>query len=93
MDNLNALFSTREDNEKKIKDYAEISGFIDITPHLHTHLGRITLLDSEANLIEEVGGDWCIQGTLKQLTDEEFNQVYSAVRNDAAKVLAHTMSR
>ena len=93
MDNLNALFSTREDNEKKIKDYAEISGFIDITPHLHTHLGRITLLDSEANLIEEVGGDWCIQGTLHQLTDEEFNKVYSAVRKDAQRVMSTVVNK
>ena len=84
---------TRKENETLIKDFAEILGMVDINPTVDTHLGRVTMLDGDARLIEEVGKDWCIQGTLDQLTDEEFNQVYSAVRKDAAKVLAHAMSK
>lgn len=93
MDTLNYLFPTREDNEQRIKDFAEISGIIDITPHIHTHLGRVTMLDSCANLIEEVGGDWCIQGTLQQLTDEEFDKIFKAVKRNAEKVLASAASK
>jgi len=79
---------TRKELEFLIKDYAEISGIVSINPNVSTHLGRITMLDGSANLIEECGGDWCIQGTLQQLTDEEFDQIYSAVRNDAQRVIS-----
>ncbi len=79
--------------ENLIKDYAEVAVIIDITPHIHTHLGTITMLDRDASLIQEVGKDWCIQGTLQQLTDEEFDQIYSAVRADARKVLSTAASK
>ena len=79
---------TRITKENLIKDYAEISGIVFINPNVSTHLGRITMLDGSANLIEECGGDWCIQGTLQQLTDEEFDQIYSAVRDDAKRVIS-----
>ena len=59
---------TRKELEFLIRDYAEISGIVSINPNVSTHLGRITMLDGSANLIEEVGGDWCIQGSLQQLT-------------------------
>ena len=93
MDTLNNMFPTREDNEQRIKDFAEFSGIIDITPHIHTHLGRVTMLDSDANLIEEVAGDWCIQGTLQQLTDEEFTEILKAVKRNAEKVLSSVASK
>lgn len=80
--------NTRITKENLIKDYAEISGIVSINPNVSTHLGRITMLDGSANLIEESGGDWCIQGILQQLTDEEFDQIYTAVRNDAQRVMA-----
>lgn len=80
--------NTRITKENLIKDYAEISGIVSIDPNVSTHLGRITMLDGSANLIEEVGGDWCIQGSLQQLTDEEFDQIYTAVRNDAQRVMS-----
>ena len=84
---------TRKELEFLIKDYAEISGIVSINPNVSTHLGRITMLDGSANLIEECGGDWCIQGSLQQLTDEEFDQIYSAVRNDAKQVHASAVTK
>lgn len=85
--------NSRKENTDLIRDYAETIGIVDITPHLNTHLGRVTMLDGDANLIEEVAGDWCIQGTLDQLTDQEFDQIFTAVQKDASKVLASVASR
>ena len=85
--------NTRETNEALIKEFAQESGMVDINPSIDTHLGRITLLDDNARLIEEVDGNWCIQGTLDQLTDQEFNQVFSAVQGFASKVMAYAVSK
>lgn len=85
--------NSRKENTELIRNYAEIIGIVDITPHLNTHLGRVTMLDGDSNLIEEVGHDWFIQGTLEQLTDQEFDQVFSAVQDNASKVLATFSSR
>lgn len=85
--------NTRKENTELIRNYAEIIGIVDITPHLNTHLGKVTMLDGDANLIEEVAGDWCIQGTLEQLTDQEFDQIFTAVQKDASKTLASVASR
>lgn len=85
--------NARKENTDLIRDYAEIIGIVDITPHLNTHLGKVTMLDGDANLIEEVGHDWCIQGTLDQLTDQEFDQIFTAVKRDASKVLSQFASK
>lgn len=85
--------NTRQTNETLIKDFADILGMVDINPSVDTHLGRVTMLDGDARLIEEVGKDWCIQGTLDQLTDEEFNRIFTAVRQEAAKVMSYAVSK
>ena len=85
--------NTRQTNETLIKDFADILGMVDINPSVDTHLGRVTMLDGDARLIEEVGKDWCIQGTLDQLTDEEFNRIFTAVRHEAAKVMSYAVSK
>lgn len=85
--------NARKENTNLIRDYAEIIGIVDITPHLNTHLGKVTMLDGDANLIEEVAGDWCIQGTLDQLTDQEFDQIFTAVKKDASKTLSQFASK
>ena len=36
----------RQIQEKKIYDYAEVVGIIGIYPHISTHLGKVTMLDS-----------------------------------------------
>ena len=85
--------NTRKIQEQKIYDYAEVAGIIGIYPHISTHLGKVTMLDSSAHLIEEISGDWCIQGTLDQLTDQEFDQVFTAVQKDAIQVMATAVSK
>ena len=84
---------TRAEKETLIRDYADIAAIVEISPKVNTHLGQVTMLDKEATLIEEVAGDWCIQGTLQQLTDEEFDQIFSAVQRDAEKVLSSFCSK
>jgi hypothetical protein len=84
---------TRAEKETLIKDYADVAAIVDIYPKVNTHLGRVTMLDKDATLIEEVAGDWFIQGTLQQLTDEEFDQIFSAVQRDAEKVLSSFCSK
>jgi hypothetical protein len=84
---------TRAAKETLIKDYADVAAIVDIYPKVNTHLGRVTMLDKEATLIEEVAGDWVIKGTLQQLTDQEFDQIFTAVQRDAQKVLAYFCSK
>lgn len=84
---------TRSEKESLIRDYADIAAIVEISPKVNTHLGQVTMLDKEATLINEVAGDWCIQGTLQQLTDEEFDQIFTAVQRDAKKVMAYCYSK
>ena len=84
---------TRTEKESLIRDYADVAVIVAIYPQVNTHLGQVTMLDKEATLIQEVAGDWCIQGTLQQLTDEEFDQIFSAVKRDAEKVLSYFCSK
>lgn len=84
---------TRAEKESLIRDYADVAAIVEISPKVNTHLGLVTMLDKDATLIEEVAGDWCIQGTLQQLTDEEFDQIFSAVQRDVKKVLAYCCSK
>lgn len=81
--------NTRETNESLIQDFAELVEFVDITPGVTTHLGRITRLDNAANLLQ----DKTKVGTLQQLTDEEFNTVYTEVRNQARKIIASAVTK
>ena len=83
---------TRAEKESLIRDYADVAAIVEISPKVNTHLGLVTMLAKDATLIEEVAGDWCIQGTLQQLTDEEFDQIFSAVQRDASKVLSSIAS-
>ena len=84
---------TRAEKETLIKDYADVAAIVDISPKVNTHLGMVTMLDKEATLIEEVAGDWVIKGTLQQLTDQEFDKIFTAVQRDAAKVLSSFCSK
>ena len=84
---------TRTEKESLIRDYADVAVIVAIYPQVNTHLGQVTMLGKEATLIQEVAGDWCIQGTLQQLTDEEFDQIFSAVKRDAEKVLSSFCSK
>ena len=80
---------TRKDFESLIQDFAELVEFVDLTPGITTHLGRITMLDNAANLLQ----DKTKVGTLQQLTDEEFSTIYTEVRNQARQILASAVSK
>jgi hypothetical protein len=47
------------------------------------------MLDNAANLLQ----DKTKVGTLQQLTNEEFNTIYTEVRNQARKILATAVSK
>ena len=80
---------TRKDFESLIQDFAELVEFVDLTPGISTHLGKITRLDNAANLLQ----DKTKVGTLQQLTDEEFNTVYTEVRTKARQILGSAVSK
>ena len=80
---------TRKEFESLIQDFAELVEFVDLTPGITTHLGKITMLDNAANLLQ----DKTKVGTLQQLTDEEFNTVYTEVRSRARQILASAVSK
>ena len=78
---------SRSQKESAIKAFANSVSFVDINPSIRTHLGKVTMLDQNSALIEEIGTDWCTIGHLQNLTDEEFNQVFTAVQAYASKLL------
>ena len=80
---------TRKDFESLIQDFAELVEFVDLTPGISTHLGKITRLDNAANLLQ----DKTKVGTLQQLTDEEFNTVYTEVRTKVRQILGSAVSK
>lgn len=80
---------TRKDFESIIQDFAELVEFVDLSPGITTHLGRITMLDNAANLLHEKDKI----GTLQQLTDEEFTTVYNEVRNQTRQILATAVTK
>ena len=78
---------SRSQKESTIKAFANSVSFVDINPSIHTHLGKVTMLDKNSALIEEIGTDWCTIGHLQNLTDEELNQLFTAVQTYASKLL------
>lgn len=78
---------SRSQKESAIKAFANSVSFVDINPSIHTHLGKVTMLDKNSALIEEIGTDWCTIGHLQDLTDEEFNQLFTAVQAYANKLM------
>ena len=78
---------TRKDFETLIQDFAELVEFVDLTPGITTHLGKVTMLDKNSTLIEEIGTDWCTIGHLQNLTNEELNQLFTAAQAYANKLL------
>ncbi len=78
---------SRSQKESAIKAFANSVSFVDINPSIRTHLGKVTMLDQNSALIEEIGTDWCTIGHLQNLTDEELNQVFTAVQAYASKLL------
>ena len=78
---------SRSQKESAIKAFANSVSFVDINASIRTHLGKVTMLDQNSALIEEIGTDWCTIGHLQNLTDEELNQVFTAVQAYASKLL------
>ena len=78
---------SRSQKESTIKAFAYSVDFVDINPNIHTHLGKVTMLDKNSALIEEIGTDWCTIGYLQDLTDEELNQLFTAVQAYANKLM------
>ena len=83
---------SRIQRESLIKAFADAAIIVDINPSINTHLGKVTMLDRDATLIEEVGKDWCIIGQIQELTNDEFNQLFTAVQSYAGKVLSSVTS-
>lgn len=83
---------SRIQRESLIKAFADAAIIVDINPSVNTHLGKVTMLDRDATLIEEVGKDWCIIGQIQELTNDEFNQLFTAVQSYASKVLSSVVS-
>lgn len=83
---------SRAQKESLIRTFTNTAIIVDINPNVNTHLGKVTMLDRDATLIEEVGKDWCIIGQLQDLTDDEFNLLFTAVHSYADKLLSSVAS-
>lgn len=79
---------SRTQKESAIKAFANSVSIVDINPSIHTHLGKVTMLDKNSALIEEIGTDWCTIGHLQNLTDEELDQLFTVVQACASKLLS-----
>ncbi len=80
---------TRQSREDKVRAYAHAAIIVDIAPAVETHLGKVNMLDRDATLMEDYAGDWIIKGQLSDLTDEEFNNIFKAVQENAKQMLAY----
>lgn len=76
----------RKDKTQRIKSLADAVIMIDIMPAVKTHLGDIDMLDKDANCIQNVGKDWVYLGTLEDLTDQEFDQVFASAQDYAKRL-------
>ena len=76
----------RKDKTQRIKFLADAAIIIDILPAVKTHLGEIDMLDKDANCIQNVGKDWVYLGTLEDLTDQEFDQVFASAQDYAKRL-------
>ena len=94
MDLYSLLFPpTREEREKKLSDFAQAAIMVDISPAVKTRRGNVNLIVSSPSgpqLIEEINKDWCFCGKIADLTDEEFEDVFSAAQRHAEKLLSAT---
>lgn len=74
------LQPSRQENEEAVRNLANFVTIIDIYPSVNTHLGEIDTIDQNAMCIQTIDNDWCPKGTLSDLTDEEFDKIFSAVQ-------------
>lgn len=77
----------RKVKEQKIKAYAWAAIIVDFVSAVKTNRGNVTMLDRQANMFEDQGGDWIYKGSLQDLDDKSFNKVWEAVRRNAREIL------
>ena len=79
--------TSRQEQETVVKNYAEAAVMIDFNPAIQTHIGTINMLDMNATPINVIGKDWIILGSISELTQAEFNLLFTAIREHARQVL------
>ena len=77
---------SRQENEEMVKTLANLVTIIDIFPRVNTHLGEIDTIDQNAMCIQTIDDDWCPKGNISDLTDEEFDKIFSAVQDYTVKL-------
>lgn len=85
VDIIALALNPRAYNTNQIMELAELSGFIDVKP-TETRLGTVDTITSFGELVDSASG-WHILGSLDDLTNEEFNQVFSSVQDFCKKVM------
>lgn len=86
VDIIALALNPRAYNTNQIMELAELSGFIDVKP-TETRLGTVDTITSFGELVDSASGNWHILGSLDDLTNEEFNQVFSSVQDFCKKVM------
>lgn len=84
---------SRQENEEMVKNLANLVTIIDIYPSVNTHLGEIDTIDQNAMCLQTIDDDWCPKGKLSDLTDEEFDKIFSAVQKYTMKLNQEFCSR
>lgn len=82
---------TRELKEQKVKEIASLAVIVDFPTVIKTHLGEIDMLDMYASCVQNAGKDWIYKGHISQLTDSEFDQIFTAVQDFLSRTKKDTL--
>ena len=86
IDIIALAINPRAYNTNQVMDLADKAGFIDISP-TETKLGTVDTITNFGELVDSASGDWNILGTLDDLSNEEFNLVFSSVLDFCKRVM------
>ena len=78
----------RAELENKIKNFASTAGIIFLEPSVQTKIGNVEMIGEGGSCMEEIEGDWVVNGTITKLDNEDFNKIYHAVMETANRILS-----
>lgn len=77
----------RAELENKIKNFASTAGIIFLEPSVQTKIGNVEMIGEGGTCMEEIEGEWVINGTIPKLDTEDFLKIHSAVMDTAKRIM------
>ena len=77
----------RTELENKIKNFASTAGIIFLEPSVQTKIGNVEMIGEGGSCMEEIEGDWVVNGTIAKLDTEDFLKIHTAVMESAKRIM------